>query len=289
MNISKDFNNYNFIKLNELNLGPDTKIVILYARFMHNTGGNWTFGTHAHSFYELHFPLSGSCNLVVQNTKDTMLGAGNYLLIYPNTNHKFTHFSKDFFRLSIAFDIQRNNEILTEDDRYIIGDSNKSIISLLKQMFTEYNSQNLGYMNLVEFHIQTIIIELLRANPGILDGDKNQTKTNRNIFDSSLSFIRNNISLNITADDVAKNINLSSRQLNRIFTSNLNMTIFEFIRNERILRVQEHLKKTNLTLQEIASLTGFNDEYMLCKTFKKITGTTPGKYRLNYKKKGQVK
>lgn len=289
MNISKDFNNYNFIKLNELNLSPDTKIVILYARFMHNTGGNWTFDTHAHSFYELHFTLNGNCNLVMQNTKDATLGAGNYLLIYPNTNHKFTHFSNDFFRLSVAFDIQRNNKILSEDDKYIIDGLGKNIMSLLKQILLEYNNQKFGYMNLVEFHIQTVIIELLRANPDILDGDKNQTKINRNIFDNSLSFIRNNISLNITADDVAKNVNLSSRQLNRIFTASLNMTIFEFIRNERILRVQEHLRKTSLTLQEIASLTGFNDEYMLCKTFKKITGITPGKYRLKYKKKGQIK
>ena len=64
------------------------------------------------------------------------------------------------------------------------------------------------------------------------------------------------------------------------------MTVAEFIRNERISRVCEHLEKTNLPLPEIASLTGFNDVYILCKTFKKLKGITPGKYRSNQTKKG---
>lgn len=289
MDFSKNFNNYDFIKLDELNIGSDIRIVILYARFMHNTGNNWTFDTHSHSFYELHFPLCGSCRLVLQNSKNTELGVNKYLLIHPNTNHKFTDFSEDFLRLSIAFDIQRDDKILTEDDKYIINDSNREMLWLFEQMMSEYNRRAFGYKSIVKFHIKIAIIEFLRSNPDILYGDKIQNDTGHNIFNKAIIFIRNNVSFNITTEDVAQNVNLSSRQLNRIFISNLNMTISEFIRNERILRVREHLKKTELSLQEIASLTGFNDEYVLCKTFKKITGTTPGKYRLSHKKKGQTK
>ncbi|MGN0179980.1 MAG: AraC family transcriptional regulator [Monoglobaceae bacterium] len=289
MDFSKNFNNYDFIKLDELNIVSDIRIVILYARFMHNTGNNWTLDTHSHSFYELHFPLCGSCRLVLQNSKNTELGVSKYLLIHPNTNHKFTDFSEDFLRLSIAFDIQRDDKILTEDDKYIINDSNGEMLRLLEQMLSEYNRRAFGYKSIVKFHIQTAMIEFLRSNPDILYANKIQNDTGHNIFNKAMTFIRNNVSFNITTEDVAQNDNLSSRQLNRIFISNLNMTISEFIRNERILRVREHLKKTELSLQEIASLTGFNDEYVLCKTFKKITGTTPGKYRLSHKKKGQTK
>ena len=280
MDISNIFNNYDFIKLGELDIIADTKIVILYARFMHN---NWITQTHSHSFYELHFPLKGSCNLMMQNSVPISVSRGQHLLINPSTNHKFTDFSEDFLRLSIAFDIQHNEHTLTENDSYTIESSSQQITDLLGKMLDEYTNKNLGYKNIVNFHIQTALIEFLRSSPDILVSENKKIDFSQKTFNKALNFIRNNISLNITTEDVAKHINLSARQLNRIFSNNINMTIAEFIRNERILRVREHLKKTTLSLQEIASLTGFNDEYILCKTFKKITGITPGKYRANQK------
>lgn len=284
MDIANSFDNYDFIKLGELKLLPDTKIVILYARFMHNSGINWTMDTHSHSFYELHLPLDGTCSIIMQNYQEIALSPGQHLLIHPNTNHKFTDFSDDFFRLSIAFDIQHQDKLLNDGDKYITNQSTEKTLHLLKEMLSEYNRHQIGYKNVVKFHIQTIMIDFLRSYPSILCIEEKKNDANRNVMNEALSFIKNNVSSSITTEDVAKNVCLSSRQLNRIFTQNINMTISEFIRNERILRVKEHLKKTNLSLQEIASLTGFNDEYVLCKTFKKATGITPGKYRLNLKK-----
>ena len=268
MDISNIFDNYDFIKLGELDIFTDTKIVILYARFMHN---NWITQTHSHSFYELHFPLKGSCNLMMQNSVPISVSRGQHLLINPSTNHKFTDFSEDFLRLSIAFDIQHNEQTLIDNDSYTIDFSPHQITILLERMFDEYINKNLGYKNIVNFHIQTALIEFLRSSPNILFSENKKVDFTQKTFNKALNFIRNNISLNITTEDVAKHTNLSSRQLNRIFNTNINMTISEFIRNERILRVREHLKKTTLSLQDIATLTGFNDEYILCKTFKKIT------------------
>lgn len=280
------FNNYEFIKLDELKLLPDTKIVLIYAHFMHGQASDWTIQTHSHSFYELHFALSGSCSLCLRNTQETVLNAGDYLLINPNTNHKFNRISNDFFRLSVVFDIQHGDKVLTNDDAFSVCRCSEKINGFLAHILTECETQDLGYSNIVNFYIQAMMIAFLRENPDILSIDKNNEKDMRNILKDALSFIRGNISQSITACDVSESVNLSSRQLNRIFNSNINMTVAEFIRHERIYRVREHLKKTNLTLQEIASLTGFNDEYVLCKTFKKLTGITPGKYRTKHIKKG---
>ena len=285
MDTVKNFDNYDFIKTDELKLLPDTKIVILYARFMHSADLNWTFETHSHSFYELHFPLCGSCGITLKNSQAETVDTGNQLLIYPHTNHKFTYFSDNFFRLSIAFDIQFNEKFLSDKDNYIIDPTGTITKQLINHIINEYNARRLGYKNILNFGIQEIMIEFFRAYPELFSGNKKQSHTKENVVNTAIKFIKNNISLNINAESVAQSINLSSRQLNRIFTLNFNMTVSEFIRNERIIRVTEHLKKTNLPLHEIAMLTGFNDEYVLCKAFKKITGITPGKYRLEYKKK----
>ncbi|MBQ2613715.1 MAG: helix-turn-helix domain-containing protein [Clostridia bacterium] len=285
MDFTNTFDNYDFIKLGKLNLSSDTKIVILYARFMHNSGAVWTLDKHTHSFYELHFPLIGNCELALQDDSTVSLGVNDYILIHPNTEHRFAKFSDDFLRLSIAFDIQHNDKLLAEYDKYVLNQSTDQIRHHLDKMLSEYQTQNLGYQNVVDLHIQSVLIEVLRIYSSLLEIREGKDNISQQIFNRALEFIRNNISMNITTEDVAKNVNLSSRQLNRIFHTNLSMTISAFIKNERILRVRDHLKKTSLSLKEIAVLTGFNDEYILCKTFKKATGTSPGKYRANYKRK----
>ena len=286
MDISNKIDNYDFIKLGELNLSPDTKIIILYARFMHNSSIIATTSTHSHTFYELHIPLQGSCDTTMKDSIKGTLCRGDYLLVHPNTNHKFSNLSEDFFRLSVAFDIQRNNKLLSDYDNYILAKTDEKIDTLLASILTEYTSQDLGYKNTVSLYINAMMIELFRKHSVILSKSKHHTETNKNALNDALTFIRNNIAASINTEDVAKHANLSSRQLNRIFTHSVNMTVSGFIKNERITSVCEHLKKTDLSLQEIASLTGFNDEYVLCKVFKKLTGITPGKYRAQHQKKG---
>ena len=278
-------NNCEFIKLDEINIMPDIKVVLIYARFIKETGFVRTIETHSHSFYELHFALSGSCSLCLKNTCEKTLNAGEFLLINPNTNHKFSSFSPDFFRLSVVFDIFRNGQKLADPDKYTLAVCSEKIRGFLDIIISEYKNMELGYSNIVNFHICSAMVELLRENPHSFSTYETGRRM-RNVFNEAISFIRNNISANITAEDVAKSVSLSIRQLNRIFNSNINMTVAEFIRNERISRVCDHLKKTNLPLKEIAALTGFNDVYILCKTFKKLTGITPGQYRPNHTKKG---
>lgn len=279
MNISNVFNNYDFIKLDEIKISEETKIVILYARFMYNSDVKWVMDSHTHSYYELHFPIQGSCSWIIHDAVNETLTPGSYLLIHPNTDHQFSAHSDDFFRLSIAFEIQYNNKVLSIDDNFLHAKTNEKTNELLERIVSEYTARDFGYNNLVSYYIHTIIIELLRSNPKIMIDAKKQSEPDKSILNEALTYIRTNISTDITTEDVAQHVNLSSRQLNRIFNQSVNMTVSGFIRNERIMRVREHLKKTTLSLREIASLTGFNDEYVLCKAFKKATGSTPRKYK----------
>ena len=279
MSTRKSFCDYDFIKLGELKMGKDVKCVVLYARFMHNQDADWTLTTHSHPFYELHFVLNGNCKLTLRTGIETALDAGMHILIHPNTNHKFAKFSEDFARLSIAFDIQYHDKIVKEDDKYILGQSNERIRWLLEQIMSELADGETDSANIVKLYIYSAMTILLRENLDYLYDAVDQNDESVNVISVAMGFVQNNVGLEVKAEDVAKNIGLSVRQLNRIFRENLNMTVSEFIRNERIMRVREHLIKTDLPLREIAALTGFRDEYVLCKTFKKVMRVSPGQYR----------
>lgn len=282
MKQANSFKNHDFIKFQDLNILPDVKIVILYASLMNNDDRSWTLDSHAHSFYELHIPLKGSCDIVFQNLEHIRLDEGKYVLISPNATHCLTNCSNDFFRLSIAFDIQYEDRLIPQESSYLIDNSTEIVNLLIGQIALEYSSRNIGYKKIIHSHIETILIEFLRTNSSLLQTNKRTRNTSHAKLHNALKFIKNNASYGINVNDVARHINLSSRQLNRIFVSTLNITISEYIRKEKILHVQEYLSKTALTLAEIAQLTGFADAYALCRTFKKVTGLTPGTYRSNH-------
>ena len=279
MSIGKSFCDYDFIKFGELTMGKDVKCVVLYARFMRNQDADWTLTTHSHPFYELHFILKGNCKLTLRTGIETALDAGMHILIHPNTNHKFTRFSQDFSRLSIAFDIQFHDKIVKEDDQYILGHSDEKIRWLLEQIMLELADGETDSANIVKQYIYSAMTILLRKNLDYLYDAVIHNDERVNVISEAMGFIQNNVGLEVKAEDVAKSIGMSARQLNRIFRENLNMTVSEFIRNERIMRVREHLIKTDLPLREIAALTGFRDEYVLCKTFKKVMRISLGQYR----------
>ncbi len=86
--------------------------------------------------------------------------------------------------------------------------------------------------------------------------------------------------------DPTLNINELARQLgtNRTYISNylnrqLHTTFYEYVNQWRIRRAKELLERTELTLDQIASQSGFNSQSSFRRYFTAATGTTPSAYR----------
>ncbi len=63
----------------------------------------------------------------------------------------------------------------------------------------------------------------------------------------------------------------------------MNLTISEFITQEKIEEAKRLLIGSNHTLLEISNLLHFSDQSYFTKSFKKVTGMTPKVYRNRYK------
>ncbi|TWT46344.1 Xylose operon regulatory protein [Thalassoglobus neptunius] len=95
--------------------------------------------------------------------------------------------------------------------------------------------------------------------------------------------IREHACEGIKVRDVVEYTNLSRRQLERRFRNLLNRSIHEEITATQIARVQQLLRETTLTLEQIAPLAGYRHKERLCAVFKRAIGHTPGEYRNNHK------
>ena len=96
---------------------------------------------------------------------------------------------------------------------------------------------------------------------------------------SSLRYIRENACKGISVDDVVKNNPLSRSTLERQIRKYLGRTPQEEIRNVQIKKARELLLTTDLPIEQIAHLCGFEQPEYMYVVFKRTTGETPGEFR----------
>ncbi len=85
---------------------------------------------------------------------------------------------------------------------------------------------------------------------------------------------------NLKSSDLAKKMQLSVHQLSQLLNDNLGKSFPVFINEHRIAKAQKMLASNDiLTLEAIGYECGFNSKSTFYTTFKKITGSTPARYK----------
>lgn len=98
---------------------------------------------------------------------------------------------------------------------------------------------------------------------------------------SALRYIRERACDGATVSDLLAHLSVSRSWLERNFRKLLNRSPQAEIRMVQIKRCKELLRTTNLSLEKIAGLAGFEHPEYMSVVFKRETGRTPGQYRNN--------
>ena len=95
----------------------------------------------------------------------------------------------------------------------------------------------------------------------------------------ALRYIADHYSEHLTIAQVSDYVQLSNGYFSTLFSQVVGMSFREYLCSVRIEASKQLLLSTNYSLADIAVAVGFPDQSYYCKTFKKITGLTPGKFR----------
>jgi len=79
--------------------------------------------------------------------------------------------------------------------------------------------------------------------------------------------------------EIARSVGTYREKLSQVFREQTGMTVFSFIREARIRRGEELLKDTDIDVQDIALLIGFNNAGNFATAFREKLGVTPTAYR----------
>jgi len=96
---------------------------------------------------------------------------------------------------------------------------------------------------------------------------------------SALEYIREHLIENISVQTVADCLHCSTSHLMRVFKRKTGKTIIEYVTGERIEKARSFLKNSDLQINVIAELSGYEDYSYFTRVFKKETGETPREYR----------
>ncbi len=91
--------------------------------------------------------------------------------------------------------------------------------------------------------------------------------------------ISNNLAAPPSLTEIASKVGTYREKLSQLFRAHTGMTVFAYIRAARIECGMDLLRETDIEVQDIALLVGFNNAGNFATAFRESTGLTPSAYR----------
>ena len=92
-------------------------------------------------------------------------------------------------------------------------------------------------------------------------------------------YVKEHLTDTLTVKDTAKALTVNANYLSSLFHEEMGMTFIDFVNKERTQQAAALLKHTNLQIQQIASMVGYNNTSYFAKQFVRFQGVSPSQYR----------
>jgi AraC family transcriptional regulator len=108
---------------------------------------------------------------------------------------------------------------------------------------------------------------------------KNTSALSRKDLQQVIDYIEAHLDWNLGLTELANLVDMSHYHFSRLFKKSMGVSPHRYLIERRIERVTHLLVSTNLSIAEIAKLTGFSSHSHLCITFRQHLSVTPDLYR----------
>ena len=120
-----------------------------------------------------------------------------------------------------------------------------------------------------------------------IDKCENATEREKSAVRAAVSYIHSHIRETITLDDLTQAAKLSRYYFSHAFKKITRSSPIQYIQSVRLEQAKVLLSSTELSIEEIAALVGYQSGGTLSALFVKKLGVTPGKYRSRTREKSK--
>ena len=154
----------------------------------------------------------------------------------------------------------------------VILENADSIEDRILRIVDEFMTQKIYYRDRISGVLKDILFYVARHIS--IKSERPQSTA-----DLIISYIKDNYATKITHKDISNLTNYNENYINTIMKQYTGKTLNQYIINYRILMSKDLLITTNYSISQISEMVGFNYTSHFLSAFRKITDTTPHKYR----------
>ena len=245
-----------------------------------------SFGPATRNHYLFHYIISGTGTLMADNikgeTQTYSIKSRQGFLIFPgqittyiadqNLPWEYVWIEFDGLRVKEALDLTELSvntpvyhshskdlrEQLMNEMLYIVHHAKESPFHLIGHLylFLDYLTQSAKSKKLVQ-----------------------SSKMSDYYIKEAINYIEQNFQNNITIEDIAAVCGINRSYFGKIFRNSIGRSPQEFLMNYRMVKATELLKLTSLSIAEIGSAVGYENQLHFSRAFKTIYGVSPREWR----------
>ena len=249
---------------------------------------------HMHPHYELFFVERGTLRVLFEN-EELLLAENDLIVIRPNVEHVTLLRDENSSRINLKFHIRKNS---LEQTNSFYGALDAAFLYpcvLLRNHLPFRETLNNLYQAMLRqdslyecFYFHDFAVRFLSIAPALANkASAKPLRMENNVmrYHTVSSLINGEFKNNITLRSVAKALNLSVRQTNRVIQECYGMPFSELVLENKMRYAAKLLKDTALPVTEIARETGYSSVKGFYHSFKKRFRVLPVEYRKQYGKK----
>lgn len=254
---------------------------------------------HSHNYFEIFYVYKGSCQLKFENESHTLL-EGELCIIAPNSCHAIVHDDENSVIITISirksnfdnsfFSLLTNKDLLSSffytilysnaSTNYLLfsTDNSEEIKLIMKNLILEYNRKDI-YSNNCCISLLTLLFSLILRNHG--DSVRFYNYDLSSDFYLIMTYMQSNYR-HLTLDSLADNFHYNKTYLSDLIKKYTGLSFIKLMTKLKMSHAGEYLKNTNLSIEKISELIGYNSSDHFSKTFKNYYSCSPQQYRKNY-------
>ncbi|MCR5467439.1 MAG: AraC family transcriptional regulator [Lachnospiraceae bacterium] len=221
-----------------------------------------------------------SITMIPQNYPHITISAGEETNFWEYVFFDLRSVVAELFPENVAYQTQLVESINKRAILTSRGD-NPHLANIIDNIIDEYVAQKPFCQRMIRVYVQALVMELIRRNdmPEIQETPVKTSGISQ--VTKALEFVEKNFDKTLKAEELANISSMSETHFRRVFEANINMAPMDYVNLIRVQKACELMKKSDDSMDVIASKCGFVTTSTFNRNFKKFLGTSPYQWKIN--------